>query len=875
MKKGRETIEVIPCRVGFRSVEIKGNVFTINGVAVKLKGVNRHEHHPDTGQVVDRESMLRDIKLYKENNINAVRTSHYANHPLWFELCDQYGILVMDEANIETHEYGNNPKNKLANDPAWKEAHVDRVRRMAERDKNHPCVVIWSHGNEAGMGPNFDACYAYYHKHHPERPVHYEGDKQKEPTSSDFVSRMYAGETWGKDAPASARKPMVWCEYTHAMGNSNGNLSEYWRHNIYKNDWHAGAFVWDWMDQGLRQAVPKEFRNRIGVGPVKKDFFAYGGWFEDEHGIYHNNNFCMNGLIAADWTPHPGLFAIKYAYRNIHVTPIDLKAGKFRVNNWFDTVNLDEVVTGSWVIEENGRRVASGDVPPLSIPAREEGSLALDLSSITPTPGAEYFLTLHFTATEGYSPLVEPGHELAFAQFKLPVQAAKPAPTAKPAALGSLKLLESDVAATVRGSDFSVVFNKETGLMESYTVKGETLIKRGPKVDLWRAFTDNDEAPIKHGKYNKVWRDAVAQGRVKKCEINTLPSGAVRVTTVLELPSVNSVSKTVATVYGNGEVDVDVGFAFGQSGKQKYPHRIGTELMIPGDYENITWYGRGPSPTYIDRKFERIGLFSSTVDDEWVDYSRPQENGNKVDVRWIALTDDAGNGLLVAAESVPLSVGAKHYSIETMEACEYSFQMERSGDIFLNVDHKQLGVAGNNSWGATALEAYQLREKRATYSYRIRPISKNDTAESIMASFVDAAPVSFDDIADMPAAAAQGKFTASSSESAKGNWPGHAFDGKPGTRWCANGPKMPQWVATDFGKQRAINGVDVMWESTGPYVYTVQVSQNGKQWKSVASSNKKGQKQSHAFKANARYLRIHCTKCSEAEWASIYEVTVR
>jgi len=877
IKKGfRSVEEVIPCRVGFRSVEIKGNVFMVNGVKVKLKGVNRHEHHPDTGHVVDRESMLRDIKLYKENNINSVRTSHYANDPLWFELCDQYGILVMDEANIETHEYGNNSKNKLANSPEWTEAHVDRVRRMAERDKNHPSVVIWSHGNEAGMGPNFDACYDYYHKHHPERPVHYEGDKQKAPTSSDFVSRMYANENWGKDGPVSETKPMVLCEYTHAMGNSNGNLDEYWHQNIYRNDWHAGAYVWDWMDQGIRQTVPTEFAKRIGVGPVKETFLAYGGWFENEHGIYNNNNFCMNGLIAADWTPHPGLFAIKYAYRNIHVTPVDLAAGKFKVKNWFDTVSLDEVVAGSWVIEENGQQIASGEVSGLSIPARGTGNCVIDLPAISAKPGAEYFLTLRFAATEGYSPLVEAGHELAYAQFELPVQAGKPAPSTKPAELGLLKLVQTGETAIIRGKGFEVVFNKATGVMESYSVNGKTLIKRGPKVDLWRAFTDNDEAPIKHGKYNKIWRDAVAQGRVKTCEVKELSAGAVRVTTVLELPTVNSVSKTVCTVYGNGEVDVDVGFVFGQPGKLKYPHRIGTELMIAAGYENITWYGRGPDPTYIDRKFEPIGMFSSTVDDEWVDYSRPQENGNKVDVRWFALADNEGNGLLIAAEGVPLSVGAKHYSKETMEACEYSFQMERSDDIFLNVDHKQLGVAGNNSWGATALEAYQLREKQASYSYRIRPISKSDTAESIMASFVDAAPVSFDDIADMPSApATQGKFTASSTESDKGNWPGHAFDGKPGTRWCANGPKTPQWVARDLGKQQAINGVDVMWESEGPYTYTVQVSTNGKQWQTVASSSKKGKKQSHAFKANARYVRIHCTKCGPDQWVSICEVVVR
>ncbi len=224
---------------------------------------------------------------------------------------------MIDEANIETHAFGNNPKNQLANDPAWETAHVDRVRRMAERDKNHPSIIIWSYGNEAGAGPNFDACRTYIKAAHPERPTHYEGDKRPDQPSSDFNSRMYANQEWG--LTYSGSKPLVLCEYTHAMGNSNGNLAEYWHDNIYRHDHHAGGFVWDWMDQGLRQPVPKSHQDRIGSGPVKETFLAYGGWFEDKHGIYTDRNFCMNGLIAADWTPHPGLFAIKHAYRNIHL----------------------------------------------------------------------------------------------------------------------------------------------------------------------------------------------------------------------------------------------------------------------------------------------------------------------------------------------------------------------------------------------------------------------------------------------------------------------------------------------------------------------------------------------------------------------------
>lgn len=725
VKRHGEFVEIIPQRVGFRTVEIKGNVFYANGVKLKFKGVNRHEHHPDFGQVVTRESMLRDIRLFKEHNINAVRTSHYPNVPEWYALCDQYGIWVLNEANLESHDYGNNPNNKLANAPEWKELHLDRVRRMAERDKNHPSVVVFSLGNEAGTGPNFDACYAYLKEHHPERPVHYEGDhKRKGHPATDFISMMYADQNWGKQGPFA--KPILLCEYSHAMGNSNGNLHEYWHENIYLNDHHAGAFVWDWMNQGIRMPLPEAERHKIGTGPVEDTFFAYGGWFEHklDRKVNNDGNFCMNGLIAADWTPHPGLAAIKHVYRNIHTSPVDLHAGQFKVTSWFDTVTISEVARGVWTLEENGRVIAEEDIPPLHIPARQEGDFAINLPRLEALAGADYFLTLRFLATENYSPLVEAGHELAVEQFKLDFGTSFPASTAKADRLPALTVETSGTKTSVRGEDFEVIFCQESGLLESYSLKDKTLIERGPQIDLWRAYTDNDKDPIKRGSYNAVWRDAVAEGKVSAATLETLDSGAVRFTSVLQMPSVNSVAETVHTVYGDGEIDVAISYEFGQTQQQRWPHRIGTELIITGDLDTMAWYGRGPAPTYSDRQFEPIGRFTSTVDAEWVDYSRPQENGNKTEVRWISLTGEDGSGIRIATNDRPLSVGAKFYSKATMEAADYAFQMERSDSIFLNIDHRQLGVGGNNSWGMTALPKYQLRVDEAAYSYRIWPIRK-------------------------------------------------------------------------------------------------------------------------------------------------------
>lgn len=863
-----KTLEVIPQKVGFRRSEIKDGVYYLNGVPIKFKGVNRHEHHPVTGQVVDRESMLRDIKLFKENNINAVRTSHYPNTPEWYDLCDEFGIYVIDEANIESHAYGNDNKNRLANSPEWAKSHMNRFQRMVERDKNHPSVVVWSLGNEAGSGPNFHAGAEWIHTNDPTRPVHYEGGDK---SVGDFDSRMYAGNSWlGKD-----HRPSFLCEYTHAMGNSNGNLKEYWDDNIYKNDRHSGAFVWDWMDQGLEEKVPEEFRKNIGKGPVKETFFAYGGWHKQPRDYHHDGNFCMNGLIAADWKPHPGLYAIKHVYRTVHVRSVDPEKGIYAIKNWFDFSNLQNVVDGEWIIDANGCEVMRGAIEDLDIPARSEKQITIPMPELKSEAGVEYFITLLFKAKSGASSLLEPGHELAVDQFRLPGNTI--ASRIKASTVAPLSIDQLGKAVVVSGTGFKVIFNKETGAMESYTAKGKILLKRGPRLDLWRAYTDNDNAPINNGSYNKLWRNAVESESVSNVRFDKM-SGAVRVSVLSELPTANSAYKLVYTVYGNGEVLVDVGLDVAAHPKQKSPHRIGTELIATGGLENMKWYGRGPRPTYVDRDYERIGIFGGTVDEQWIDYSRPQANGNKVDVRWATLTDDDGDGLLIMADGEPLSVGARYYSKETMEASAYSYEMDRSEDIFLNIDIAQLGVGGNNSWGATALSKYQLKDRKKVYRYRMRPISAGDDVDRLVNSGVDAEKVSFTELKakviplpDEPHGKA--KYTASSSE--WNNTPNQAFDGNEDTRWCARDGSSPQWLSVDLGNVKTVKGIDVTWEKEGPYIYTVKVSMDGEKWDEVASSSRKGKKQSLSFNASGRYVRIHCTDLPNTYWASIRELKIR
>jgi beta-galactosidase len=727
--------EAIPQRVGFRKVEIRGNVFYINNVAVKFKGVNRHEHHPDTGQVVDEASMLRDIAMMKMLNMNAVRTSHYPNTPRWYELCNEYGLYLIDEANVESHGYGNNDDNLIANDPTWEAAHVDRVRRMIERDKNHPSVVVWSLGNEAGNGPNLEAAYTWAKQRDSSRPIHYEGDHPHRGgrlQSSDFSSRMYEEPGWGNGEDG---KPSLQCEYTHAMGNSNGNLREYWDH-IYATAAHAGAFVWDWMDQGLRLPVPESHRAAIGKGPVGKTFFAYGGWFEEPVGQYHDGNFCMNGLLAADWTPHPGAFAIQYIYCNARIEAIDLATGRYRVHNQYDFTNLRDFVTARWRITEDGEPLAEGRLE-LDVPPRSARDVTLDLPAIAPKPGARYHIDFEFRARASGAPLVarkesgktlsyQPsaiscllpaGELLGWEQFALPVRA--PAPAAAASTGGAVTVKHGKDSIVVAGDGFELRFTSD-GLLQTYAIDGRQVLTGGFRPDFFRAWLDNDKVPLERGRLGRQWKDVGAIWRPGQVEVTQPETGRVIVATSGKLVTGGDYALTYE-ISGSGEVQVRVAYTPAAAAQNIGPLRFGLSAQAAGDLQYLTWFGRGPRPTYIDRAFERIGRYSGTVDEQWIDYSRPQENGNKIDVAWFTLLNDQGFGLLCIAEDQPLSIAARNYAREEMATSDYSFQMRRAADVHLNVDLIQAGVGGNNSWGKTPLPAYQLQDTARAYSFRLVP----------------------------------------------------------------------------------------------------------------------------------------------------------
>ena len=704
-------IEVIPWQVGFREVAIIDGVYCINGVPVKMKGVNRHEHHPDGWHHIPRESMLEDIQIFKRNNINAVRTSHYPNDPYFYKLCDRYGIYVMDECNNETHG-----KRKLSGQEIFVPMQLNLIQRMVHRDKNHCSVVLWSLGNEAGKGAGPQAMYDWLHAYDPSRPIHAEFSNN----TADIASDMYAAPGTLK---GGKNRPYVLCEYTHAMGNSNGNLSEYWDH-IYGEKHHMGGYVWDFVDQGLRQSIPESYHDRIGKGPVEKTFFAYGGWWEDAQDIYNDGNFCMNGLVATDRTPHPGLFAVKYVYRNIHTTPVDREQDRLSVRNWFDFANIKDVADGSWQVLKDGILYAEGDIAPLDVPAHESRPVTLKLPKIPVDDGAEYLLNLSYTAKAGLSELVPVGHELAWEQFVLRERLA---PT--PAKVeGELQVKEDGDSVSVSGDAFTLTFDKKLGTLNDYRHQGRKLLSEGPRPEFWRAHTDNDR-PSYTRHSSDLWKDAGDNWVVQSTQVTEEATCAVIRCTAL-LPDLYDAQLTITyTVHPNAAVDVVYDYQPGKmpenKGKKELgaPFRYGVKLQIPAEFEQVEWYGRGPEPTYSDRMFEPIGIYENSVDGLWVEYARPQENGNRSEVRWLTLSDDTGQGLRISGMP-EFNFAARRYSRQAMESAAYSFEMERSEVIHLNLDKQQTGVGGNNSWGVPPMEAYRLKHAPTQFHFRIMPASR-------------------------------------------------------------------------------------------------------------------------------------------------------
>ncbi len=702
-----KTVQVERIRIGFREVTIRKGQLCVNGVPIYIRGVNRHEHDPDTGRTLTMESMIRDLKLMKQFNINTVRTSHYPNDPRWYDLCDEYGMFLIDEANVESHAYWD----RFTKDPAWKEAFVIRAARMVERDKNHPSIILWSLGNEAGHGPNHVAMSDWIHGRDPTRPVHYH--PADEHPSVDVISLMYPSvERAVEMAEKQSERPVMCCEYAHAMGNSLGNLYQYWD-AIYAHPRFQGGCIWDWVDQGLRK------KDEDGT-----EFWAYGGDFGDEP---NDGNFCCNGLVQPDRLVKPQLYEYKKMLQPVQVEAVDLPAGKIRVKNrhFFTTLEYLDI---HWSVTCEDRVLREGGLHRLSTPPGEAEVVTVPLTWPPGPPEGEYWLNLNFTLAEKTS-WAEKGHQVAWEQLRFPVPAASPK-FVDLKEIPPLSFQETDQDILIKGGDISISFNRSGGVISSFQYRGVDLFKSGPVLNLWRAPTDNDDGGGQRS-FGHQWRQAGLdrlERRVQGFLAERLSEGAVRITFHQFAASPTRATEGFEiqasyTVFGTGDVIIEN--RVHRVGPIVPLPRLGITMTIPGSFKHFSWYGPGPHETYWDRKHgAAVGFYRMPVEELFFPYVKPQENGNRADARWAALENDEGTGL--AALGLPLLNASAHYfTAEDLGTTRHNARLKKREDITFNLDLQQAGLGGDTSWGPMTHPEFRLADETYRFSLRLRPYSKS------------------------------------------------------------------------------------------------------------------------------------------------------
>ncbi len=727
------TIEVIGQKVGFRRLEISNGQFLVNGKAIYFKGVNLHEHHDRKGHVVDEETMIKDIRTMKMHNINAVRTSHYPQPERFYELCDQYGLYVVDEANIESHGFGATKQGPfdtiqhVAYRPEWKAAHMERIKRMVERDKNHPSVVIWSMGNECGNGPVFFEAYDWIKKRDPSRFVQFEqADMEK---NTDIFSPMYDTiEKLEAYAQNHSDRPLVLCEYAHAMGNSVGNFKEYWD-VIKKHKVLQGGFIWDWVDQGLVKT------NSDGA-----EFWAYGGDFGPPD-VPSTGNFCLNGLVEPDRRPKPALEEVKKVHQfisfalNGQMKPAQSEASfEVEISNGYDFTDLSEF-NFNWSLSSAGQKLASGTLDVGTARPGELVKAPVQWNLPQERYGTELILTIS-AQTKNASSLVPEGHEVAWEQFIL----SPGAPVSLTVSDEPARVEENKESIVVRSEMGSVSFDRNTGIMTEFNILDENILNEGMGFvpNFWRAPIDNDFGNNMH-KRCADWRYASKHRKLK--EIRSEVDGEqVRVFVAYQLENADQEHMAdfdiVYTFNGSGEILVENTFRRLKNDLSETP-RVGLNLELTKDMEQISWYGRGPFESYWDRKTGvKIGIYTREVRDLYWPYLRPQENGNRTDVRWLAIfSRGKKHGILI--KGMPnIDFSAHHNRIEDFESLERTDGREYDGErvksrhttdvverdlTSLNIDYRQMGVGGDNSWGARPHEEYRLEDSAYSYSFIIVP----------------------------------------------------------------------------------------------------------------------------------------------------------
>lgn len=713
---GKQVAEVVPQRVGFRKVEIKNAQVLVNGQPVLFKGANRHELDPVTGYVVSMDRMLEDIRVMKELNINAVRTCHYPNDPRWYELCDIYGIYMVAEANIESHGMGYGNKT-LAKEPTYEKAHLERNESNIKIYKNHPSIIFWSVGNEAGYGPNFEKAYDLVKAYDPSRPCQYEQAGQNGKTDI-FCPMYYDYGGCDKYSQGDNPRPLIQCEYAHAMGNSMGGFKEYWD-MVRKYPKYQGGFIWDFVDQGLR------VKNKQG-----KTIYAYGGDF----GRYptSDHNFNCNGIINPDRKPNPHANEVRYYYQNIWATAKDLKAGEVEVYNENFFKSLDDVEL-QWTLESEGKVLANGR-NALDIPAQQKRVVKLDGYSLPADVKGEVVLNLDFVLKKA-EPMLDAGYAVAREQFVVnpytfPTMESVLAVTSGKYDTRKVEKEEKVAWVTLSAGNTSVTFNHWNGWIDYLDVDGKPMLEEGYAItpDFWRAPTDNDYGAGTQRKLH-AWKNP--EMKMKSFKVVENEGKAEKgVEVVYDMPSVEATLTMTYTLTPAGELVVNEAMTVNKDAKHK-PElmRYGMQLVMPKAYNMLTYYGKGPGENYIDRNNgDRLGVYDAKVADQYWGYVRPQESGNKTEVRYWQVKDENGKGLEFYSFA-PMECSTLNYLASDLDdGWDKNAHQSHSGDLtprdfsVVKLAARQRGLACVNSWGAIPLEQYRMPYQDYSFTYVIRPL---------------------------------------------------------------------------------------------------------------------------------------------------------
>lgn len=701
-------------RIGFRRVEIRDRQLLVNGRPVYIRGVNRHEHDERLGKALTPESMLADILLMKRYNINAVRTSHYPNDERWYDLCDEYGLYVWDEANIETHAL----YNRLCHEPEWRAAFLERGARMLERDKNHPAVIVWSLGNESGYGPNFDMLAGWMRGYDPDRPLHYEGATAPNWSggrlATDLVCPMYPAIDRLVDFAQNVDdpRPLIMCEYAHAMGNSLGNLKEYWE-ATESHHGLQGGFIWDWVDQGL-----------LKTDADGRTFWAYGGDFGD---TINDMNFCLNGLLFPDRSIHPAMLEVRKIFQPVRVNMVDAKRNLFEVTNKFDFTTL-EGLTPVWELAHDGEIVQSGALPALRTPPGAAQTVHIPYTWPGDPAAGEWWLTVRFNLSAD-APWAPAGHTLAWEQIQLPIGRTHAplslAPTAPP-----LTIEESAGQLRLQATDLRVDFSRAEGTLSRWEWRGAPLIQSGPRLNAWRAPTDNDGfkwAADNTGKWLHYWLLAGLNRlhhHLDSLTVEQVGPAMARVTSLHTIQAKDVPAgfrqRLIYTLHGSGTLQLD--WSVTCFGDLPSLPRIGLSLVMPPGFETFTWLGRGPEESYPDRKAGLpLGLHRGTVTGQYEPYILPQEHGNKTDVRWAALANADGLGLMAASQT-PFQTSVSHFTADDLYRAMHTTDLNPRPETFWNLDAAQCGLGGA-SCGPGTLPQYLVNPGNYSLRLLLRPFA--------------------------------------------------------------------------------------------------------------------------------------------------------